>query len=50
MKDYGVPEGLPTPDEMWAKMTGEEEKELQAAGKRLAFLQEIAAKILQMQK
>lgn len=23
MRDYGTPEGLPTPDEMWAKLTGQ---------------------------
>ena len=22
MRDYGIPEGLPTPEEMWAKLTG----------------------------
>lgn len=50
MRDYGTPEGLPTPDEMWAKLTGQDEKtELEKAGKRLARLQEIAAKILREQ-
>ena len=25
MRDYGIPEGLPTSEEMWAKLTGNEE-------------------------